>query len=298
MKQEPFIFYESCPVCGSNDFYPHLSTQDYFLTQEDFELDKCVSCGLVFTNPIPHPSRIGSYYNSDKYYSHPTNKSSIVSWIYNRVKQINLRNKYSILTKYADKGELLDIGCGSGDFLNYAKKHGWKVSGIEPNNAARTYASKITGVEILTPEQADMVPSDHFDVVSMWHVLEHVLDVKEQIAQIKRCAKADAKIIIALPNHQSPDAIHYKGHWAAWDVPRHLYHFNKTAVQNLFGGFGCRLVDIHPMKWDAFYVALLSEKYLQNPFPYFKAIVKGGRSNRLARQGMNYSSLIYVFEKE
>lgn len=298
MKQTTYLFIETCPSCGSKDFSHHVTTADYFLTKEEFDVEKCNQCGLLFTNPIPKPEEIGKYYASEKYYSHPQKTFSPLGSLYNFIKYLNLRSKYNIIAQTFPTGTLLDIGCGSGDFLKFAKKQGWNVSGIEPNSSARKFASQQTGENILLPEQSHLLVENSFDVITMWHVLEHVLDLHTQLSTIKNLAKQNASIIIALPNHDSFDGNKYKKHWAAWDVPRHLYHFNKKSVQQLFSKFGFKLQDISPMKWDAFYVSMLSEKYQENKLPLARAFFIGLASNRKARKTMNYSSLIYHFKKE
>jgi 2-polyprenyl-3-methyl-5-hydroxy-6-metoxy-1,4-benzoquinol methylase len=298
VKQEAYLFIESCPLCGSKDFSHHLTTSDFFLTKEEFDIEKCNQCGLLFTNPIPKPEEIGKYYASEKYYSHPQKTFSPLGTIYNTIKNINLRSKYNLIAEIIPTGNLLDIGCGSGDFLKFAKKNGWMVSGIEPNSSARNFASQQTGENILLPEQSILLGKNSFDVITMWHVLEHVLDLHQQIATIKKLAKPNASIIIALPNHDSIDGKKYKQHWAAWDVPRHLYHFDKKSIQQLFSKFGFILQTTYPMKWDAFYVSMLSEKYRGNKLSFVKALFAGLASNWKAKKTMNYSSLIYHFKKE
>lgn len=296
VKQTAYLFIEACPLCGSNDFSHYLTTADYFLTKEVFDIEKCPQCGLLFTNPIPGPKEIGTYYASDNYYSHPQKKFSPIGSIYNVVKAINLRSKYNILAQLHPFGTLLDIGCGSGDFLKIAKNNGWRVWGIEPNSKARSFASQQTGENILQPEQTALLSESSFDAITMWHVLEHVLDLNQQLKTIKKLAKPDASILIALPNYFALDAKKYKQHWAGWDVPRHLYHFDKNSIQQLFLKYGYKLHSTYPMKWDAFYVSMLSEKYMGNKLSFVRALFSGLASNWKAKKTMHYSSLIYHFK--
>jgi 2-polyprenyl-3-methyl-5-hydroxy-6-metoxy-1,4-benzoquinol methylase len=298
VKPDQFLFIDKCPVCGSEDFGHHLSTTDYFLTGEEFDLEKCCNCGLIFTNPIIKPEHIGAYYASDKYYSHPVKSFSPVKLLYDLIKHKNVKSKLSIIHGFSEAGNILDIGCGSGHFLQYAKKRGWKIFGLEPNTSAREYASRLTGVEIKKPEEAKLLPKQGFDVITLWHVLEHIMNLEEQLKLICNLIRNDGYVFVALPNHESPDALKYGKYWAAWDVPRHLYHFNKATVQFLFAKHNFELSNVFPMYWDAYYVSLLSEKYAGNKIPHMRAILAGYRSNRSARPQNNYSSLIYCFKQK
>lgn len=298
MKQNEFFKREFCPLCGSKAFYRYLNTTDFFLSGKEFGLEKCNDCGLVFTNPIIEEAYIGNYYDSDQYFSHPNQKRSPLKLLYDLIKKHNIKSKFKQINRYKQSGTLLDIGCGSGDFIKYGKDNGWEVSGIEPNEKARDFAAGLTGEKILKPEQADELPLAHFDVITMWHVLEHVEDLDKQLNLINRLASRFAVLFIALPNYRAYDAIKYGKYWAAWDVPRHLYHFDKNTIQQLFLKYNFELKVTYPMIWDAFYVSLLSEKYMKRSFPMIRAVVTGMKSNQRAKNENNYSSLVYCFERK
>lgn len=285
-----------CPFCKSENTKSYLKLKDYFLSQEDFEIMECDNCKLLFTTPRPDKSVIGNYYKSEDYLSHNEHKKGLVPWIYNQVKKINVRNKYMIACGDLNKPHLLDFGCGVGDFLHFAQQKGCEIAGCDLSEDARRFSSEKLGKTIVKPEEIFALPHPTFDVITMWHVLEHIDDLRFQTEQLHRLLKDDGRLVIAVPNYMSYDAQYYKDKWAAYDVPRHLNHFHKESLQNVFSG--CfELETIHPMKWDAFYISMMSENYVGNGNSFIKGIKTGWISNRKARKTGDYSSLIYVFRK-
>ena len=285
-----------CPFCESENTKSYLKLKDYFLSQEDFEIMECDNCKLLFTTPRPDKSIIGKYYKSEDYLSHNEHKKGLVPWIYNRVKRVNIRNKYNIACSNRTKPHILDFGCGVGDFLNYAKQKGCDITGCDLSEDARKFASEKLGKTIVTPEEIFALPHSTFDVITMWHVLEHIDDLRYQTEQLHRLLKDNGRFVIAVPNYKSYDAQHYKDKWAAYDVPRHLNHFHKESLQNIFAG-SFELDEIHPLKWDAFYISMMSENYIGKGNAFVKGILTGWKSNRKARKTGEYSSLVYVFHK-
>ena len=285
-----------CPFCESENTRSYLKLKDYFLSQEDFEILECDNCKLLFTTPRPDASVIGNYYKSEDYLSHNEHKKGLVPWIYNQVKKVNISNKYKIACKGFTKAKLLDFGCGVGDFLHYAQQKGCEVMGCDMSEDARKYASEKLGKTIVSPDEIFALPHSTFDVITMWHVLEHIDNLKFQTEQLHRLLKDNGRLVIAVPNYMSYDAQYYKDKWAAYDVPRHLNHFHKESLQNIFAG-SFELETIHPMKWDAFYISMMSEKYIGKGNSIIKGILTGWKSNRKARKTGEYSSLIYVFHK-
>jgi ubiquinone/menaquinone biosynthesis C-methylase UbiE len=191
------------------------------------------------------------------------------------VKEINLKTKFKQVTTGSVINKVLDIGCGTGDFLNVCKKSGKEIHGIEPDSKARNLAKEILKVEILHPDQSEKIPDESFDLITMWHVLEHVPDLKKQISELSRIIKKGGKVVIALPVYESYDAEVYKEKWAAWDVPRHLYHFNKAVINKMMLANDFKPGNVYPMKWDSFYVSMLSEQYLKSAFGIVKAFFVG-----------------------
>lgn len=287
-----------CPWCDSEKTEIKLCLKDEFLTKEDFQIHECRNCGLLFTEPRPPKDKIGEYYKSEEYYSHQENKKGFIPRLYEQVKSINLKHKYKIATNGKCIGNLLDIGCGVGDFLHTAEQHGWQCTGVEPSDDAKTIARKRIKAEILSSEDLERIPSETFDVITMWHVLEHVDNLKWQIAQLQRLIKKDGRIVIAVPNHKAYDATFYKEKWAAYDVPRHLNHFNKETLVKIFKTKDLSLIKTDKLRWDAYYISYMSEQYKNHALPLVKGTFRGMISNCKARRTKEWSSRVYVFEKQ
>jgi 2-polyprenyl-3-methyl-5-hydroxy-6-metoxy-1,4-benzoquinol methylase len=289
----------TCPLCGKSDILPYLKTKDYFLTNESFTISKCGYCGLLFTNPVPSEKDLEKYYLSDEYLSHSKAKKGAFSKIYNIIRNYSIRKKYQLISGFVTKGSILDIGCGTGETLKYFSDNGWLTKGIEPSDNARTFAVEKLGLSVEEEEYISTINSKSYDVVTMWHVLEHVSQLNERMQQLKKIVKDDGVVIIALPNYKSWDTQYFSEKWAAWDVPRHLYHFSKDTFSKLAQKHDLKIIEIIPMKFDAFYVALLSEKYRSKKMNYPKAFFQGIKSNQWAKKNDgNYSSLIYILKKD
>jgi len=285
----------SCPVCEKTDIDEYLTTKDYFFTRESFTLSKCAKCNFVFTNPIP--ADLGKYYETEDYLSHNTKSGGIISNIYSAIRNMNIMRKYNLVIHYCTNGSILDIGCGTGDLLRSFKNHGWETTGIEPNKKAREIAQKQNDVKVFTEEKLNEFEDGKFDVVSMWHVLEHVEDINERMKQVSRLTSTHGTMIFALPNLNSPDAKKYGHYWSGLDVPRHLYHFTQETFEKLATKHGLKLVHAEPMKFDAYYVSMLSEKYRGNKYYLPAAFLNGLVSNIKAKSKNNYSSMIFVCKK-
>lgn len=287
-----------CPWCGSEKAQINLWLKDEFLTKEDFHICECLNCGLLYTMPRPDKDKIGAYYKSEAYYSHQENKKGFIPKVYERVKSINLKHKYRLATNGMQPGKLLDIGCGVGDFLHTAEMHGWECIGVEPSEDAKAIAQKRMKGKIIVSEELEGFPDGAFDVITMWHVLEHVDDLKWQVAQLQRLVKPSGRVVIAVPNYKSYDGQFYKEHWAAYDVPRHLNHFNRITLSKTFKTSGLELVMMDKLKWDAYYISYLSEQYRHHSLPLVRGLYRGFISNFKARRSGEWSSLVYVFERK
>ena len=287
-----------CPWCGSDKAQINLWLKDEFLTKEDFHICECLNCGLLYTMPRPDKDRIGDYYQSEEYYSHQENKKGFIPRLYESVKKINLKHKYEIATKGLSIGQMLDIGCGVGDFLHTAEEHGWKCIGVEPSENAKAIAKTRINADLLNSEALESIPNETFDLITMWHVLEHVDDLKWQIEQLQRLIKFEGRIVIAVPNYKSYDGQYYKECWAAYDVPRHLNHFNNTTITKMFSANGLVLEHTDKLVWDAYYISFMSEQYLHHSFPLLNGAIKGLVSNWKARCSGEWSSMVYVFVKK
>ncbi|WP_313805831.1 class I SAM-dependent methyltransferase [Flavobacterium sp.] len=271
-----------------------IQVKDHSVSGEQFELLLDEELQLLKTHPQPTLEKLPSYYESDDYISHTDGKRSLFEKVYHIIKRKAIRDKVTLITKQQPKkGSLLDIGAGTGDFLSEAKNQGWSITGIEPNEKAKQSAIA-KGVNFAANLEA--LENHSFDVITMWHVLEHVPDLEKQIQELKRLLKPSGTIIIAVPNFISFDAQHYGKFWAAYDVPRHLWHFSKTAIEKLFNKEDIELKKVLPMVFDSFYVSLLSEKYKTGKMNFFAGFWIGLRSNIKAKQNLEFSSHIYVLE--
>lgn len=287
---------DHCPLCNSGHFTNKLICEDYTVSHEQFVLVTCDSCNFTFTNPRPIEENISSYYQSDEYISHQDKSNNLINIAYKQVRNITLKQKEKLLKRYQQPGKLLDIGCGTGYFLEYCQKKNWFTTGIEPNEHARQQAIDKNINTLSSLDQLDK--EEKFDVITLWHVLEHVYDLNEYIKKIKSHLKSQGTLFIAVPNLESYDAQYYKQYWAAYDVPRHLYHFSKNTMKKLLGNHGLKTKEIKPMKWDAYYVSLLSEKYKNSgKINYLRALITAYKSNSYARKDTNFSSLIYIVKK-
>lgn len=284
----------TCPSCGAQSFNTYLTVKDHFLSKETFNLDLCDNCQLLFTNPRPTLERIGDYYKSEEYVSHSSTKKGIVNRVYGKVRSYTLKKKIALLKELTSGKDLLDIGAGTGHFLAKAKESGYKVLGLEPDEDARKVALSENGIELKDLSLLHHL-NQKFHAITMWHVLEHVYNLQEDLDKISSLVIQDGILIIAVPNYTSFDAQYYKEYWAAYDVPRHLYHFSPKSIIPLVESKGLKFEKMLPMKFDSYYVSMLSEKYKGGSL--LKAMRIGFLSNRKAKDGFS-SSQIYIFRKK
>ena len=271
-----------------------LTVKDYSVSKETFDLYHDETLDMLITHPQPSLENLGKYYESEDYISHTDNKRSLFEKLYHFIKSIALKNKLNLINSLQfQKGKILDIGAGTGEFLSVAKNDGWQTMGVEPSVKAKAIA-KSKGVSFV--EQTSELENQSFDVISMWHVLEHVPDLDKQIKELKRLLKPTGTLIIAVPNFKSFDAKHYGKYWAAYDVPIHFWHFSKTAIKMLFEKEEMKLEKVLPMQFDSFYVSLLSEKYKSGKMNFIKAFFIGLQSNWKAKENFEYSSHIYILK--
>lgn len=292
------LYLEFCPVCESKAFDAYLETRDFFLTKEKFKIVQCQHCGHFFTNPIPELSKLPQYYESPEYFSHASENKSITGEIYKLIRDRNIKNKFQLVNSFKNGNSILDIGQGTGELLHYFKRKGWAVKGIEPNEKARNFAKQHYNIEVFDETFLDKWGQKEFDVITLWHVLEHVYDLENRMTQIQNLLKKDGYLFIAVPNIDSPDSMKYKEMWAGLDVPRHLSHFTKSSIKYLLNKHDFEIVDMYPMRFDAYYVSLLSEKYLNNKWAYFSAMLNGFQSNQKAKKTNNFSSMIFVAKQK
>jgi len=285
-----------CPICGSDKNEKELICKDYSISREEFHIVRCTNCQFIFTTPRPSENYIGKYYQSDAYISHQDNNKGLLNNVYYLIKQKNLKNKLNLINELYQRGQILDIGCGTGSFLHICKEDGWNIRGVEPDENARKKAISKTQSQI----SADLISIEgekSFDIITMWHVLEHIHKLNETIEKIYTLLKESGKLVIAVPNVESYDAKVFKQYWAAYDIPRHLYHFSKETLQKLMQKHGLKLEKVLPMPYDAYYISLLSLKNKFNKMDYLNAFAIGFKSNLRAKSTTNHSSLTYIFSK-
>ena len=294
------VTYTSCPVCKSTQIQPQLSVKDYTVSGETFSIVACNNCTHLFTQNVAQQNEIGKYYASEKYISHSDTQIGLVNKLYHSIRKRTLQSKQRLIERETEKsnGNILDIGCGTGAFLNTMKTGGWKITGLEPDETARVKAKTLYGIEPQPSINIFNLSENSYDAITMWHVLEHVHQLHEYIEQLKNVLTKQGKIFIAVPNYTSYDAQHYGQFWAAYDVPRHLYHFSPASMKKLVEEHGLTIKKIKPMWFDSFYVSMLSEKYKSGKGNLIKAFIIGLISNIKALFNPDKcSSLIYIIEK-
>ncbi len=286
---------DKCPVCNESKIVNYFICKDYVVSGESFALSLCDNCKLIFTNPRPIKDLIENYYKSEDYIPH-SKKLSNLNLVYRIIRQMNNRHKLKIINRFSGKGILLDVGCGTGNFLGYCQNKGWDIAGVEPVSPVNQTASEKLGIQIFS-DVMQINDSNNFDVITFWHVLEHIFNIGDVIEKAKRLITKSGKILIALPNNQSYDAQHYREFWAAYDVPRHLYHFNIESFSWFIKNHGLKIQEIIPMYFDAYYISILSEKYKTGRDRWIKSFINGYKSNSYAKKNKDYSSLIYIIKK-
>ena len=289
-----------CPVCDSRDITPFLSCEDYLASKENFEIYKCNVCRFALTQDFPGEDVIGKYYDAPEYVSHSDTHKGIINMLYHWVRKIALRSKSKIAVQYASckTGKLLDIGSGTGYFLNRMRELKWIVTGVEKSDAARKYAKDKFDLDCQISDYLYDISANSKDVITMWHVLEHLEHLNKVLEHLHSILKDDGTLIIALPNKESLDAKYYKEYWAAYDVPRHLWHFSPSDFEHLVNRYHFELIETKPMYFDAFYISMLSEKNKGTFWGSIIGLIRGGIFFlRSLGDKHRCSSLIYILKK-
>jgi len=296
------IHYQQCPCCGSSSIQHQLIAKDYTVSNLDFSIWHCQNCSCRFTQDIPIQSEIGAFYQSENYVSHSDTQKGFINKVYHIVRNITLQSKRKIVQQYTGKksGSLLDVGAGTGAFSTEMKNYNWQVTGLEPDETARKVAFEKFKLALQSPEQLFQLAAHSYDAITMWHVLEHVHDLHGYLEQFQKITKADGKLFIAVPNYTSKDAAHYQSFWAAYDVPRHLYHFSPKSIDVLAQQHGFVVEKHLPMWFDSVYVSMLSEQYKNGgKGNVIAAILQGFVSNLFSLLNVKKcSSIIYILRKK
>ena len=291
MKHE-LININECPICNSKNKTTHLSVVDHNVSNDVFTISRCSDCGFLFTDPIPSKETIGKYYKSDNYISHSGTKKGLINSVYHIVRNYQISKKEQLISALTNKKKLLDIGCGTGEFVQFCKEKGWQVFGTEPDTKTR---SRVQIERVYSDIWAQKLSKETFSVVTMWHVLEHVYELNYSLKKIVSLIEKNGFLVVAVPNHDSFDAKKYKENWVAYDVPIHLHHFRKEDIKNLCAKHDLKLISVKPLIFDAFYISLLSEQKKNGNVLF--GFINGLISNIKAKKNKNYSSLIYILKK-
>ena len=286
-----------CPSCDSSKIAPYINCIDYTMSKENFTIVSCETCEFKFTNPRPEDEKLGNYYKSDDYISHTNNKIGVFNKLYHYARKKSINIKLKLIKHKASGKKILDIGSGTGEFLKASESLGYSGIGIEPSEIARNNAIKNHNLKISKDTSLKQFEANEFDVITMWHVLEHVSDLNNTIKDILKIIKKDGKLIVGVPNHNSYDAKFYGKYWAAWDVPIHLWHFSKKSIEEIMKKHNFKLVKTKPMIFDSFYVSLLSEEYKKGDKKFIQGFIVGLISNIFGTFTNNgHSSIIYIFK--
>ena len=295
------VIHQQCPVCGNASLSPFLNCKDYTVSSENFDINYCTNCQTGITQAAPDQENIGKYYQSENYISHTDTKEGLVNRLYHVARSFMLNSKKNTVTYYTklSKGKLLDIGSGTGYFLNKMKETAWEVKGIEADEGARNFSEKQFFLSVFSPEKLNLLIDNQFDAITLWHVLEHLHNLQGTWEIFGKLLKDSGVLFIAVPNHQSYDAQHYQEFWAAYDVPRHLWHFSPKSLEVLAQKHGFQIIAKKTMPFDPFYIALLSEKYKGNSLGLLAGAWHGGIALLKAIFNVNLSSsVIYVLKKK
>ena len=294
------IHYSECPVCKGGQINLAFSAKDNTVSNKNFPIWKCNDCSLLFTQDVPGQDEIGTFYASENYISHSDTRKGVINSLYHTIRKHTLSTKLKLVKSETGltRGNILDIGCGTGAFLNTMKTAGWGITGLEPDENARAKANATYQLNAMPAAELFNLPAGSFNAITMWHVLEHVHQLHEYVNQLRHLLSEKGKIFIAVPNYTSYDAAHYKEHWAAYDVPRHLYHFSPQSMKALMNAHGLQVIKMKPMWFDSFYVSMLSEQYKNGKGNMISACWNGLVSNsKTLFNTEKCSSVIYIISK-
>ena len=295
------LLLKACPLCGYSHLTHAMTCTDFYATGEEFDIMQCPDCGFKFTQSVPDEANISRYYDSPDYISHSDTQKGLMNAVYHKVRRYMLGRKARIVERESGltTGRLLDIGTGTGYFSALMQQLGWNVSAIEKNAAARKFALERFNLEVMSESSLPELPVGSFDVITLWHVMEHLEHLQDTWEKLYQLLDSRGVLIVAVPNSDSYDARKYKEHWAAYDVPRHLWHFTADSIHLLASQHNFELCNSYPMPFDAFYISMLSEKYRKSSLPMVKGLLTGVAAGWSSlKEKENSSSMIYIFRKK
>lgn len=291
----------TCPLCGGTRLEPALTCVDHCASGEAFHLCRCHDCGFLFTQDFPAADEIGRYYETPAYVSHSDTRKGLVNKLYHSVRSHMLKRKARLVAREAhrDTGRLLDIGTGTGYFPALMLRRGWQVDAVEKNDGARRFAKEHFGLDVLPEQALQTLDAESYDVITLWHVMEHIEPLNELWQRLNTLLAPKGMLVVAVPNASSFDADRYGAYWAAYDVPRHLWHFTPDTMQRFGTKHGFILAGRYPMPFDGFYVSMLTERYMHRTLPFVRGMLAGAMAwlASLMRKERS-SSMIYVFRKK
>lgn len=286
-----------CPSCQSTDFTSIGEIKDYYYSQDSFPIVSCKNCSLVFTQNRPNAESIGAYYDSANYASHDgSKKKSMFLQVYVAARNYMLKKKHDLVRPFKPEwSRVLDYGAGEGYFVEYLLKKGKQVEGIEPSNVARSNFYSRNGQPMYS-NLVELPKEKTFQVITLWHVLEHIHTLKETMQSLVDKLESKGIIVIAVPNQNSLDKKVFGNYWAAWDVPRHLYHWSPDSLSTFMSGFGLQNIHTNQLPLDPIYIGMISAKYAKKSSIH--GIWQGIRSYFHGKQNpKNGSTLLSIWMK-
>lgn len=292
---------KACPLCGGTHLERALTCVDHYASGEVFHLCRCRKCGFLFTQDFPVEAEIGRYYETPDYISHSDTRKGAMNSVYHRVRSYMLGRKARLVARGAHRkeGRLLDLGTGTGYFADTMRRRGWQVEAVEKSAQARAFAKRHFDLDVKPPTALGDFAPGSFDVITLWHVMEHLEPLNETWETLHSLLTEKGVLIVAVPNCSSFDAKKYGAFWAAYDVPRHLWHFTPDTIRQFGSKHGFVMVERHPMPFDAFYVSMLTEKHMGRSCTFLRGMLTGTLAwfSALVRKERS-SSMIYVFRKK
>lgn len=287
----------NCSLCGSTKVFKVYQVRDFFFSGEEFGLMECEECRVRFTHPVPSKEELFKYYKSDEYLSHANKQKTFLAFLYDFIRGINVKWKANQISRYCpNTGAILDVGCGAGVFLSEMKKRGWMCTGVEPDTNSLSYVEDKLQINVVG-DILEIEKNKQFDVISLWHVLEHFYDPKMVLNELNTLLKNDGLLVIAVPNYESLDSRYFGSYWAAYDVPRHLYHFSPDVLRSLLESCGFTTLEIKPLAVDVLYITYLSNRYLKKWPALLKGVLRGLYFLLRSRRVSDYSSIVFFARK-